>query len=123
MKINIQHRNLLLRLALFLLIWMLVLLGMYSFQKQEKYRNLQQDILLLETRLEHEYKKDLLRLDSLEQAVLLQEQINLQLKDSLIFLTTKRILLNIQSHENKAHIIGISDPDSLWYEVARHYRR
>ena len=112
-----------LRAALIFLVTLLLLLGSYTQEKYDENRALKSSLKIFETSLEQERQKNLLQLDSLEQIILRQDQLHLQLRDSLATLHSHRTHLNTKSDENKAAITRIHDVDSLYHLVARHYHQ
>ena len=99
----------------------LLLLGSYTQKKYDENLSLKSSLQLLETSFEQQLQKNQQQFDSLQQHIRHQNQLQLQLKDSLAGLETLRIHLNHRSNENKAAIARIHDVDSLYNVVARHY--
>ena len=90
-------------------------------QEYDKHQ-LRKQLRLLEGTFQQQREKNLLQLDSLQEAVLFQQQVNLRLRDSIGLLGKKRKELKQRTDEEKAAIARIRDVDSLRDEVAEHYR-
>ena len=117
-----MNRSFELKAALLFLVLLLFLLGTYSERKIRENESLKQGLRLLEADLKKVRRQHLLRIDSLQEHVEVQQQRNRQLKDSLHLLQHKRKHLTQRSDENKAAILRLRDVDSLRDLVAGHYR-
>ena len=111
-----------LKAALFFLVLLLFVLGTYSDRKIRENRVLKQGLELLKENSEDTRQQNLARFDSLQGIIREREQAQQQLKDSLLLLEGKRNSINKRSDEKKAAISRIADVDSLYREVAGHYR-
>ena len=112
-----------LRTVILFLVVLLLLLGSYTQKKYDENRALKSSFKIFETSMDQERQMIELQLDSLEQIILRQDQLHLQLRDSLATLHSHRTHLNTKSDENKAAITRIHDVDSLYHLVARHYHQ
>ena len=111
-----------LRAAILFLLLLLLLLGVYADRKQRENKSLKEGMTLLEANLEETRKEQLFCLDSLQRLVQEEERANLRLKDSLRLLEGERNRINKRTDEKKAAIHRIAAVDSLYREVAGHYR-
>ena len=110
-----------LRAIILFLVVLLLLLGCYTQKKHDENRSLRSSLQLLETSFGQQLQKNQQQFDSLQQHIRHQNQLQLQLKDSLAGLETLRIHLNHNFDENKTAIARIHDVDSLYNVVARYY--
>lgn len=119
---HINQRIFELKAVLFFLLLLLLVLGAYSDRKIRENKSLKQEMEHMEKDIEAIRQQNLLKIDSLQVVILAREQIHRQLKDSLALLEKQRNKIKKLSDENKAAINRIADVDSLYDEVARHYR-
>lgn len=106
---------------LFLLI-IVILLGFYTWEEHSSRTDLQRELDHLEVSFMEERKKNISLMDSLEFEIVLRQQQELLLLDSLAGFQHSRKLLKKRSDEHKTTIERIHSIDSLKHEIAKHYR-
>ena len=108
--------------AILLLCCLVAFLACFLLRQEYDKHRLRRTLELLEGSLVQEREKNLLQLDSLQERVYFQQQVNRGLKDSLVILQQRKKELRLHTDEKKAAITRIRDVDSLRNAVAKSYR-
>ena len=118
----IQKQTLILAGAVFgVLLISILLLAALIEQKQQK-KAYKHQLEILESQLEQQKQENINKVEVLEAEVKILSDQNQDLKQELQKFENSRALINRRSDEKKATITRITTADSLYGEIARHYK-
>ncbi|MGM0934614.1 MAG: hypothetical protein ACQEWD_14340 [Bacteroidota bacterium] len=117
------QKNILILLSLGLLaIFIVGILSFTLIEAKQQTKSLKKQLEYLENNIESAKQKNLQKLDSLQEIIVHQEYLNNNLQKSLNDYQQEKQINDQISNENKAAIYRIHSADSLYREIARHYR-
>ena len=118
MKLTIQHY---LILAVLFFIGATAFLGYNLMKEREARRSIEASQKILEADFHNQQEQIRVQLDSLEQAILLNNKFIGDLHFEIAELDRTKADINKKSNENKDHILGITNSDSLSGIISRRY--